>query len=89
MQRWGVEEQCVDYASAEGQGSSVSIATRYWLDGPGIETHWRARFDAPIQTGHGAHTTSYTLGTGSLPGGTVARGCSADHHHLAPRLKKE
>jgi len=86
-----VEERCVEYASAVGQGSSVSTATRYWLDGLGIKTHWRARFDAPIQTGHGAHTSSYTLGNGSLPGDTVARGGVAltTHHHLALRLKKE
>jgi hypothetical protein len=27
-----------------------------------------ARFSAPIQTGHGAHPASYTIGTGSFPG---------------------
>ena len=27
-----------------------------------------ARFSAPVQTGPGAHLTSYTMGTGSLPG---------------------
>ena len=86
----GVEEQCVDYASAVGQDSSVGIATCYRLDGPGIESHWRARFDAPIQASPGAHPTSYTLGTGSLAGGGAQwLGCGADHHHLALRLKKE
>jgi len=40
-------------------------------------------------TGPGAKPTSYTMGTGSVPG--VKRpGCRADHPpHLAPRLKKE
>jgi hypothetical protein len=29
-----------------------------------------ARFSAPVQTGHGAHPASYTMGTGSFPGVT-------------------
>ena len=41
--------------------SSVSIATCYGLDGPGIES-------PPVQTGPGAHPTSYTIGTGSFQG---------------------
>jgi hypothetical protein len=90
MQRWGVEEQCVDYASAVGRDSSVGIATRYRLDGPGVESQRRARFDAPVHTGPGAHPTSYTLGTGSLRGGHSGRGVAlTTHHHLALRLKKE
>jgi hypothetical protein len=28
----------------DGSGSSVSIATGYWMDGPGIETRWRRDF---------------------------------------------
>jgi hypothetical protein len=32
--------------------TSLLIATRYGLDGPGIESLWRARLTAPIQTGH-------------------------------------
>jgi hypothetical protein len=44
------------------------MATRYGLDGPGIESRWRARFSAPVQTGPGANPTSYTMGTGSSPG---------------------
>jgi outer membrane translocation and assembly module TamA len=38
-----------------GRGSVVGIATRYWLDGPGIESRWGAIFSAPFQTGSGAH----------------------------------
>ena len=69
--------------------SSVGIATRYELDGPGIESRWGAKFSAPIQTGPGAHPASYTMGTGSLPG--VKRpGRGVDHPpHLAPTLKEE
>ena len=51
-----------------GRDSAVGIATRYGLDGPGIESRWGARFSAPVQTGPGAHPASYTMGTGSFPG---------------------
>jgi len=37
---------------------SVRIATRYGLDGPGIQTRWGARYSAPVQTGPGAHPAS-------------------------------
>jgi hypothetical protein len=47
---------------------SVGIATRYGLDGPGIESRWEARDSAPVQTSPGANTASYTMGTGSFPG---------------------
>ena len=69
--------------------SSVGIATRYGLDGPGIESRWGARFSASVQTYPGAYPASYTMGTGSFPG--VKRpGFGADHSpHLAPRLNKE
>ena len=48
-----------------------------------------ARFSEPVQTGPGAHPTSYTMGPGTLAG--VKRpGRGSDHlFHLAPRLKKE
>jgi len=48
--------------------SSVGIATRYGLDGPGIESRLGVRFSALGQTGPGAHPASYKMGTGSLPG---------------------
>ena len=51
-----------------GRDSSVGIATRYGLDGPGIESRWVARFSAPVQTDPGAHPASYRMGTGSFPG---------------------
>jgi len=42
--------------------------THYGLDGLGIESQWRARFSAPLQTGPGAHPASYTMGNRSFPG---------------------
>jgi hypothetical protein len=48
-----------------GRDSAVSIATRYGLDGPGVESRWERDFP---QTCPGAHPASYTMGTGSFPG---------------------
>jgi hypothetical protein len=72
-----------------GWDSSVGIVTCYGLDGPGIESRWRARFSASVQTGPEAHPASYTVCTGSFP--EVKRPGLGDDHppHLAPRLKKE
>ena len=50
---WSVSRP--DYITKEqsahrvGGDSSVGIATRYGLGGPGIETRWEARFSAPVQ----------------------------------------
>jgi hypothetical protein len=52
--------------------SVVGIATRYGLDGSGIESRWRARFSAPVHTGPGAHPASYTMGKGLFTGGKAA-----------------
>jgi len=72
-----------------GRDSAVGIATRYGLDGPGIECRWGTRFSAPVQTSSGTHPASCKMGAGSFPG--VKRlGRGVDHHpHLAPRLRKE
>ena len=48
--------------------SSVGTSTRYGLDGPGIDFRWGVRFSAPVQTGPGAHPSSYAMGTWSFPG---------------------
>ena len=50
-----------------GRDSLVGKATRYGLNGPGIEFRCGARFPAPVQNGPGAHPASYTMGTGSFP----------------------
>jgi hypothetical protein len=47
-------------------------ATRYGLDGPGIESQCEARLSVPFQTCPRVHPASYTMGTGSFPGGKVA-----------------
>jgi len=47
------------------------------------------RFYALVQTGHGAHPASYTMGTRSFPGVKWPRQ-GVDHPpHLAVRLKEE
>ena len=60
--------------------SSFGIATRYGLDGPGIESRWGARFSAPAPTGPGAHPASYTMGTVSLSRGYSGRGVAFTTH---------
>ena len=61
---------CCSYriSAIMGRDSSVGIATRYGLYGPGIESRWGARFSAPVQTGPGAYPASCTMGTGFFPG---------------------
>jgi hypothetical protein len=44
-----------------GLDSSVGIATRYRLDGPGIESQ-QGEISPPVQTGPGAHPDTYTTG---------------------------
>ncbi len=51
-----------------GRDSSVSIATRYVLDGSGIESRWEARFPATVEMGYEAHSVSHMKGTGTFPG---------------------
>jgi len=63
-----VTDFCPIQDMSVGRDISVSIATRYGLDGPGIESRVGARFSAPVQTGPGAHPASYTVCTGSFPG---------------------
>jgi hypothetical protein len=57
----------VIYVYAMGRDSSVGIATRYGLDGPGIEYRWRRDFPYRSIPTPGTHPASYTRGTGLLP----------------------
>ena len=71
-----------------GRNISVGIATRYGLDGSGIESRWGARFFAPVQIGPGAHRVSYTMGTGFFSG--VKRpGRGVDHPPHSSAENKE
>jgi len=64
----------IDTFIITGPVSVDGIATRYGLDGPGIEFRWEARFSAPGQTGPGSHAASCTMGTGSFQGVKSGRG---------------
>ena len=46
-----------------GRDSTVGIATRYGLDGPGIDSRWGRDFPQPSRPALGP-----TMGTGSFPG---------------------
>jgi len=50
--------ECVSDVFMYVSVANVGIATRYWLDGPGIKSRWEARFPAPVQNGPGAHPAS-------------------------------
>ena len=53
-----------------GRGSSVRIATRYGLDGPGIESRWEGGdISAPAQTGPGGPTQPPIQRVRDLSGG--------------------
>ena len=69
-------------SSSRGRDSSVGIATRYGLDGAGIESQEGARFSAPFHTGPGTHSVSYAFGTDSFPG-VKRRGRGVDHPPLS------
>ena len=75
-------------AATRGRDSSVGIATRYGLDGPGIVSRWTARFSALVQTDPGTYPASCTMGTGSFPG--VKRpGRGVDHPPPSKRRGNE
>jgi hypothetical protein len=65
--------------------NSAGIATRYGLDGPGIESRWVTRFSSPAQTGPGHLPDSYTIDTGSLSWGSGSRDMALATH---PQVKE-
>ena len=72
-----------------GRDNSVGIATRYWLDGPGIESRWggeifRNRPDRPW----GPHSLLYN-GYRVFPGGKAVGAWRWQPTPSKPRLKKE
>ena len=73
-----------------GRDSSVGMATRYKLDGPGIESRWGARYSAPVHTGPGGPPSLLYNGYLYSFSGVKRPGRGLDHPpHLVPRLKKE
>jgi len=54
-----------------------------------MESRWGARFSALVQTGPGAHPTSYIMGNGSFPAVKQPEFGVDLPQHLALRLKKE
>ena len=72
-----------------GRDISVGIATRYGLDGPGIESQWGRDFRNPSWPPPETHLASYTMGTGSFPGVKLPRRGVGHPPHLEPRLKNE
>jgi len=63
-----------------GPGSIDGIVNGYGLDGPGIQSHWGARFSAPVRTSPGAHPASCTMGTGSFLGVKSDQGVTLTPH---------
>jgi len=45
----------------------IRIATRYWMNGPEIQSRWEREFSSPVQTCPAAHEASCTMGTGFHP----------------------
>jgi hypothetical protein len=75
--------------AVEGRDSSVGIATRYGLDGPGIESRWGWIFRTCPDRPWGPTSLLYK-GYRVFPGGKEAGvWLWPPHSHLAPRLKKE
>ena len=56
----------------EGRDSSVGIATALRAEQFGYRIPLGARISAPVRTDAGVHPSSYTMGTGSFPGGKAA-----------------
>jgi hypothetical protein len=75
--------------SNNGRDSVVSIATRYGLDGPGIECRWGRDFPHPSTPTVGL-TQPPTQWVPVLFPGLKRSGRGVDNTpHLVPRLKKE
>jgi len=72
-----------------GRDSAVGIATRYGLDGPGIESRWGRNFQHLSRPALGPTQLPILWVLGLFPG--VKRpGRGVEHPpHLAPRLKKK
>jgi hypothetical protein len=63
--------------------SSVGIATRYGLDGPGLEFRWGAIFSAPVQTGPGGPPNIHYSGYRVFPVGKSGLSVALTTHPIA------
>ena len=73
-----------------GRDSSVSIATRYEMDGLGIESRWGGgggEVFCTLQTGPGTHPGSYNWSLEEVK--RQRRVEFTTHPYLVPKLKKE
>ena len=72
-----------------GPGSSVGVATRYGLDGPGIESRWGRDFLYPSRPALGPSQPPihWVPGLSRVQSGWGV--ALTTHPHLAPRLRKE
>ena len=80
--------ECI-YWNKRSRDSSVGTATRYGLDGPGIESRWGARFSAPLQTVPGTLPSLLHNGYLVFPGGKAAGGVVLITHPTSKRRGHE
>jgi hypothetical protein len=66
--------------NVSGPGSSVGIATELRAGRSGNRVPVEAKFSARVQTGHGAHQASCTMGTGSFPEVKSGQGVTLTTH---------
>jgi hypothetical protein len=71
-----------------GRDSSVGIATRYELDGPGIESQWGRDFPHPSRPALGPTQPPIQWVPGLFPGGKAA-GRGVDHPPVSSAEVKE
>ena len=60
------------YSMSWGRDSSIGIANRYGLDGPGVEFRWGRDFPHPSRPALGPTQSPIQLVPGLFPGGKAA-----------------
>ena len=89
LQSGGGESLYSKHVKGEDRDSSVGIATRYWLDGPGSESRWWRDFPHPSRLTLGP-TQPPIKGIPIVFPGVKRPGCGFDHPPLlAPTSKKD